>query len=82
VTYRYRRIIFLSATARDAHGDQYRIATEMVIGKTVEEAMTISRQGLADALGGIPEYKMVCSNPAPDAIRKALEEWRNRQPFS
>jgi nitrogen fixation NifU-like protein len=58
------------------------IATEMVIGKTVEEAMTISKQGVADALGGIPEYKMVCSNLAPDAIRKALEEWRNRQPAS
>jgi len=48
--------------------------------------MTIGQQGVADALGGIPEYKpeykMVCGNPAPDAIRKALEEWRNRQPFS
>lgn len=58
------------------------IATEMVMGRTVEEAMTISKQGVADALGGIPEYKMVCSNLAPDAIRKALEEWRNRQPAS
>jgi len=34
---------------------------------------------VADALGGIPEYKMVCSNLAPDAIRKALEDWRKKQ---
>lgn len=56
MTYRYRRIIFLSATARDAHGDRYRIATEMVMGKRGKEAMTISQRGVADALGGIPEY--------------------------
>jgi nitrogen fixation NifU-like protein len=55
------------------------IATEMVMGKTVEEAMQISKQGVADALGGIPEYKMVCSNLAPDAIRKALEGWQQKQ---
>jgi nitrogen fixation NifU-like protein len=55
------------------------IATEMVMGKTVEEAMQISKQGVADALGGIPEYKMVCSNLAPDAIRKALEGWRQKK---
>jgi nitrogen fixation NifU-like protein len=55
------------------------IATEMVLGKTVDEAMQISKQGVADALGGIPEYKMVCSNLAPDAIRKALESWRQKQ---
>jgi nitrogen fixation NifU-like protein len=55
------------------------MATEMVMGKSVEEAMQISKQGVADALGGIPEYKMVCSNLAPDAIRKALEDWQHRQ---
>jgi len=55
------------------------IATEMVMGRTVEEAMQISKQGVADALGGIPEYKMVCSNLAPDAIRKALESWQQKQ---
>jgi len=44
--------------------------------------MTISKQGVADALGGVPEYKMVCSNLAPEAIRQALEEWRNRRPSS
>jgi nitrogen fixation NifU-like protein len=55
------------------------MATEMVMGKSVEEAMQISKRGVADALGGIPEYKMVCSNLAPDAIRKALEGWQRKQ---
>ena len=56
------------------------IATEMVLGKRIEEAETISKQAVADALDGIPEYKMVCSNLAPDAIRKALQDWRQKQP--
>jgi nitrogen fixation NifU-like protein len=55
------------------------IATEMVLGKPVEEAERISKQAVAEALGGIPEYKMVCSNLAPDAIRKALQDWRQKQ---
>jgi len=55
------------------------MATEMVMGKPVDEAEKISKQSVADALGGIPEYKMVCSNLAPDAIRKALEDWRKKQ---
>jgi nitrogen fixation NifU-like protein len=55
------------------------VATEMVLGKPVEEAEKINKQDVADALGGIPEYKMVCSNLAPDAIRKALQDWRKKQ---
>jgi nitrogen fixation protein NifU and related proteins len=52
------------------------MATEMVIGKPVEEAYRISEQAVADALGGIPEYKMRCSNLAPAAIRQAIDAWR------
>jgi nitrogen fixation protein NifU and related proteins len=55
------------------------VATEMVLGKHVEEAYEISKQGVADSLGGIPEYKMLCSNLAPDAIRMAIDDWRRRQ---
>jgi NifU-like protein involved in Fe-S cluster formation len=33
---------------------------------------------VADALGGIPEYKMRCSNLAPAAIRNAIDDWRTR----
>lgn len=56
------------------------IATEMVLGKPVEEALKISEQAVADALGGIPNYKMRCSNLAPQAIRKAIEDWKSRGP--
>jgi len=42
----------------------------------VEEASRIKEQEVADALGGIPEYKMRCSNLAPEAIRQAIENWR------
>jgi nitrogen fixation protein NifU and related proteins len=52
------------------------VATEMIQGKTVDEAYAISEQAVAAALGGIPEYKMRCSNLAPAAIRKALDIWR------
>ncbi|HEV2991592.1 MAG TPA: iron-sulfur cluster assembly scaffold protein [Candidatus Angelobacter sp.] len=55
------------------------IATEMVLGKSVDEAYLITKRGVAEALGGIPEYKMICSNLAPDAIRKAIEEWKRQQ---
>ena len=54
------------------------MATEMVLGKPVDEAGQITEQQVADALGGIPEYKMRCSNLAPEAIRKAIEDWRTR----
>ena len=54
------------------------MATEMVLGKSVEEASQISEQAVAEALGGIPDYKMRCSNLAPEAIRRAIEDWRSR----
>ncbi|HET8637527.1 MAG TPA: iron-sulfur cluster assembly scaffold protein [Acidobacteriaceae bacterium] len=52
------------------------MATEMVLGKPVDEARGITEQAVADALGGIPEYKMRCSNLAPEAIRQAIEDSR------
>jgi nitrogen fixation protein NifU and related proteins len=54
------------------------MATEMVIGKPVDEAYLITEQAVADALDGIPEYKMRCSNLAPAAIRQAIDDWRQR----
>ena len=56
------------------------VATEMIKGKAVEEAYKISKANVAEALGGIPEYKMLCSNLAPEAIRKAIDDWRVRTP--
>src|SRR5271170_1510942 len=54
------------------------MATEMVLGKSVGEAYQITERAVAEALGGIPEYKMRCSNLAPAAIRKAIDDWRRR----
>jgi nitrogen fixation NifU-like protein len=53
------------------------MATEMVLGKPVEEAYAITEQSVAEALGSIPEYKMRCSNLAPAAIRNAIDDWRS-----
>jgi nitrogen fixation NifU-like protein len=55
------------------------VATEMVRGKHVEEAYEITKQSVAESLGGLPEYKMLCSNLAPEAIRMAIDDWRSRQ---
>ena len=55
------------------------IATEMVLGKHVQEAYTISKAAVAEALGDNPEYKMLCSNLAPEAIRNAIDDWRFRR---
>lgn len=52
------------------------MATEMARGRCVEEAYQITELEVADALGGIPEYKMRCSNLAPAAIRQAIDAWR------
>jgi len=54
------------------------IATEMVLGKPLDVAYRITEQAVAEALGGIPEYKMRCSNLAPAAIRSAIDDWRRR----
>ena len=55
------------------------VATEMVKGKPIEDAYAISKAAVAEALGGIPEYKMLCSNLAPEAIRSAIDDWQARR---
>ena len=54
------------------------IATEMTVGKSVEDAYALSKEDVASALGGMPDYKMLCSNLMPDAIRLAIDDWRCR----
>lgn len=54
------------------------MATEMTRGRPVDEAAAITEQAVAEALGGIPEYKMRCSNLAPAAIRQAIADWRKK----
>ena len=54
------------------------IATDMVLGKSVEEAYSLSKHAVSEALGGLPEYKMACSNLSPDAIKMAIDDWRSQ----
>ena len=55
------------------------MGTEMVKGKTIEEAMEITDMQVAEALDGLPEEKLHCSNLAADGIRSAIEDYRSRQ---
>ncbi|MDZ4383486.1 MAG: Fe-S cluster assembly scaffold protein NifU [Nitrospirota bacterium] len=55
------------------------MVTEMVKGKTLDEALSISKETVANALGGLPPQKMHCSNLGADALRKAIEDYRNKQ---
>ena len=52
--------------------------TEMIIGKTVEEAERISKQAVAEALDGLPPAKMHCSNLAADALKDAIKNFREK----
>jgi nitrogen fixation NifU-like protein len=53
--------------------------TEMVKGKTLDEAMKITREDVADELEGLPPVKMHCSNLAADALKAAIEDYRRKK---
>lgn len=53
--------------------------TELVKGKTIDEALTYTRTDVSDGLGGLPPLKMHCSNLAVDALKAAVEDYRARQ---
>ena len=53
--------------------------TEMAIGKTIDEALKISRNDVAEELDGLPPVKMHCSNLAADALTKAIENYQEKQ---
>lgn len=54
------------------------MATEMIKGKSVDDALTLSNKAVAEALDGLPAHKMHCSVLAEEAIKKAVEDYRER----
>ena len=55
------------------------MATEMIKGKPVSEAMKLTNQAVTEALDGLPAHKLHCSVLAEEAIQSALDDYRNRQ---
>ncbi|AIS32170.1 Fe-S cluster assembly scaffold protein NifU [Methanobacterium formicicum] len=53
--------------------------TEMAIGKTLDEALKITRDDVAEELEGLPPVKMHCSNLAADALRAAIADYKMKQ---
>lgn len=56
------------------------MVTEMIKGKSVDEALTISKEAVANELGGLPPQKMHCSNLGADALKKAIEDYKVKHP--
>ena len=54
------------------------MTTELAKGKTIDEAMKISRASVAESLGGLPKVKMHCSNLAADALHAAIEDYKEK----
>ena len=52
------------------------MVTEMAIGKTIDEALRLSNQAVAEALDGLPAQKMHCSNLAADALHEAIKNYK------
>ena len=55
------------------------MATEMIKGKPVAEAMQLTNKAVAEALDGLPDYKMHCSVLAEEAIRSAIEDYERKK---
>jgi len=55
------------------------MTTELAKGKTLEEAMKITRADVAGSLGGLPPVKMHCSNLAADALHAAIKDYYKKQ---
>ena len=53
--------------------------TELATGKSIEEALLITRNDVAENLDGLPPVKMHCSNLAADALKAAIEDYRERK---
>lgn len=56
------------------------MATEMVKGKTIDEALQLTNKAVAEALDGLPPVKMHCSLLAEQAIHAAIEDYQKKYP--
>lgn len=52
--------------------------TELAKGKTLDEAIKITRDDIADSLDGLPPIKLHCSNLAADALRDAIKKYKEK----
>lgn len=55
------------------------MATELIKGKSVEEALSLTNKAVAEALDGLPAHKMHCSVLAEEAIKSAINDYNNRK---
>ena len=54
------------------------MATEMIKGKTIDEALAVTNKQVVDALGGLPAHKLHCSVLAEEAIKSAVKDYYDR----
>lgn len=55
------------------------MATELIKGKSISEAITLTNKAVAEALDGLPPVKMHCSVLAEEAIKAAIEDYQNKE---
>ena len=55
------------------------ITTEIVKGMNIQEAKKLTRNDVAEELGGLPALKLHCSNLAADALKEAIKDYENKQ---
>ena len=54
------------------------MTTELAKGKTLEEAYQITEEDVVAALSGLPDYKLHCSLLGPEALKKAIDDYRQK----
>ena len=70
------RLFFLMTCRADEYSS---MATELIKGKPLSQALELTNKAVAEALDGLPAYKMHCSVLAEEAIKAALADYYRRQ---